>query len=129
MIHPFAQASGLTRLIERYPAPQRSEGVEREKQTVKIGVVRYRRCVTANVSSDGLYLWVRPPLSRHPPILIPWDAVRRICRTRLYGRKAVRLLIDGPEVTPLVVYEGLFKLIHPHLSKRLVEPFQWRSAR
>lgn len=124
MIQLFAQASGLTRLIERYPATQRPEGTEREKQTVKIGAVRYRRCVTANVSSQGLYLWVRPPLSRHPPILIPWAAVRRICRTTLYGRKAVRLLIAGPGVPPLILYEGLFKLIHPHLSKHLVEPFQ-----
>jgi hypothetical protein len=128
MFHLFVQASGLTRLIERYPAAQRPEGVEREKQTVKIGAVRYRRCVTINVSSHGLYLWVRPPLSKHPPVLIPWDSVRRICRTRLYGRKAVRLLIVGPQVTPLVVHEGLFKSIRPHLSRHLVEPFEWQPA-
>jgi len=114
----FARISGLTALAKHYPALSRPEGVERARQTVKVGVVRYRRCVTLVVSSSGLYLWVRPVLSRYTSVLIPWREVREILPTRLYGRRAVRLSIGNPEVGAVIVYEALFKVIQPHLDVR-----------
>jgi hypothetical protein len=113
----FGHVSGLTRLAQQYPAAERPEGVERLKQTVKIGAVRYRRCVTVNVSPQGLYLRVQPPLSRYPAVLIPWDEVKGTRRARLYGRRGIRLSIGRPEVGAVTMYEELFRLMQPYLSE------------
>jgi len=51
-----------------------------------------------NVSEAGLYLWARPLLSRHQPILIPWSEVKQAQETILYWRRAMRLSIGMPEV-------------------------------
>jgi len=115
----FAQMSELTRLARHYPATERPEGVERFKQTVKIGAVRYRSCVMVTVGPQGFYLWVRPPLGRSLAVLIPWDEVREIQRTRLYGRRAMRLSIGNPVVGTVTVYEELFRLMVPYLSHDL----------
>ena len=87
----FGHVSGLPRLVQQYPATEQPEGTERLKQTVKIGAVRYRGCVTVTVSSQGLYLRVQAPLSRYPAVLIPWDEVKGTRQARLYGRRGMRL--------------------------------------
>jgi hypothetical protein len=113
----FGHVSGLTRLAQQYPAAERPEGVERLKQTVKIGAVRYRGCVTVTVSSQGLYLRMQAPLSRYPAVLIPWDEVKGTRGARLYGRRGTRLSIGRPEVGAVTMYEELFRLTQPHLSE------------
>jgi len=82
----FAQISGWTRLAELYPATHRSEGQEYTQQTVQVGAVRYRKCMTVGIGSQGLYLWARPILSRYQPVLIPWGEIKGIKKRGCTGK-------------------------------------------
>lgn len=116
MLRVFGRVSGLNRLGQVYPAPGAPAGPVLAGQTVQIGTVRYRRCVTVNVSDAGLYLWARPILTRHQPILIPWSEVRQVQETMLYWQRAMRLSIGAPEVGSVTLLMGLFALVSPHLA-------------
>jgi hypothetical protein len=82
---------------------------------VGIARVRYRRCVTLNVSQEGLWLWVRAPLSRHPAVLIPWEEVKQVQGTRLYGQGATELSVGSPEVGRVTVYARLFEAMQRYV--------------
>ena len=102
MLWIFGRVSGLNRLGQAHPAPSPATGPTLAGRTVQIGAVRYRRCVTVNVSEAGLYLWARPLLSRHQPILIPWSEVKQAQETILYWQRAMRLSIGMPEVATVI---------------------------
>jgi hypothetical protein len=111
---PFARASGLTRLIERY-ATQADCGPERRTgQTVKVGVVRWRRCVTFCASAAGLYLQVNPFGKRYPAVLIPWTDLRPLRETLLYWGRAMAL-DAGPGVAEITVPQRLWLLMEPFM--------------
>lgn len=112
----FARVSGLNKLVERYPTTRDPGQAEQIKQTVKVGVVRYRGCVTVGIGTEGLFLWVRPPLGRQGKFLIPWDEIKRVKKGRLYGLQGVCLSIGDPEVGEITVYQSLFEQMKVHLS-------------
>ena len=105
----FSKASGLDRLAERYPAGHAPAGNDHVKQTVQVGIVRYRRCVTVGIGTEGLFLWVRPPVGRQAKLLIPWNEIRQIQEAKLYGRPGMRLSIGEPEVGEITIYRELFE--------------------
>ena len=118
MFQVFGRVSGLNRLAQAYPAPHTPTGPTLTGRTVQIGAVRYRRCVTVNVSEAGLYLWVRPVLSQHQPILIPWSEVKQVRETVLYWQRAMRLSIGMPELATVTLQMNLFDLVRPYLGVR-----------
>jgi len=118
MFWVFGRVSGLNRLAQAYPAPHTPTGPTLTGRTVQIGAVRYRRCVTVNVSEAGLYLWVRPVLSKHQPILIPWSEVKQVRETVLYWQRAMRLSIGMPELATVTLQMNLFDLVRPYLGVR-----------
>ena len=105
----FSKASGLNKLIEHYPATHDPGQAGQIKQTVKIGVVRYRGCVTVSIGPEGLFLWVRSPLGRQGKLMIPWDEIVQVRKGRLYGLQGMCLSIGEPEVGEITVYQGLFE--------------------
>ena len=111
----FARLSGYDQLKKRYPASGKLEGPAYARQTVQIGPVRYRRCVTVHISDRGLYLQPRILLTRYPPVLIPWDEIKRVTDSRIYWARAKRLSIGEPEVGTVTVPMGLYALIQPRL--------------
>ena len=111
----FTRISNLTKLAELYPALHDPEGLSHTNQTVQFGVVRYRRCVTVNISSDGFFLWAHPPLCKQAKLLIPWDEIKQVRAARLYGRQGVYLSIGDPEIGDITVYRNLFELVRAHL--------------
>lgn len=114
----FARLSGYDELARRYPAGGDPGGSKYAWQTVQIGPVRYRRCVTVHVSGQGLYLQPHLVFVRYPPILIPWDEVVRVQRSKIYYWSQARLLAIGePEVGTIRVEMGLFKLIQAYLPE------------
>jgi hypothetical protein len=117
----FARLSGYYRLVGRYPVGIEPEGPLYTRQTVQIGPVRYRRCVTVYVGPQGLYLQPRVLLIRYLPILIPWDEVVRVENAMIYWRRARRLSVGEPEVGTIAMQMGLFRLIQPYLSSKLSE--------
>ena len=112
----FARLSGFARFSERYPASGKLEGPAYARQTVQIGPVRYRRCVTVHVSDRGLYLQPRILLTRYPPVLIPWDEIKGVTDTRIYWARAKRLSIGEPQVGAVSVQMGLYALIQSYLE-------------
>ena len=112
----FAKVSGLNKLAGHYPATHDPGEVSQIKQTVKIGVVRYRRCVTVNIGTEGLFLWVRPLLGRQGRLLIPWDEIKQFRGSRMYGRQGVHMSIGDPEVGKITMYRELFELMRAHLT-------------
>ena len=125
MMHFFTQMSGWTRLARAYPAPGQPEGQRTERQTVQVGSVRFRRCVTVCVSAEGLYLRARVVLSRYAPILIPWGEIEGIQEAMVYWQRAVRLRAGNPEVGTVTVPMALLESIRPHLRPEL---FVWTDA-
>jgi hypothetical protein len=118
----FAKHSGLTGLAQRYPVTQPPTGAMLAKQTVKVGVVRYRRCVAVSIGENGLYLGVHPPLLEQGDLLIPWEEIKGAQRTRLYSRRAVRLSIGEPEFGSVTLYDGLYKRVAPYLQPGVPHP-------
>jgi hypothetical protein len=115
-LRSLAQVSGLIRLAELYPADHQPEGLKYTGQTVQVGAVRYRRCVTVCISPQGFYLSVQPKLVKYPPVLIPWGEIKKIRETRLYWQRAMLLSIGEPRVATVRVLIKLFKVIQPHLN-------------
>ena len=112
----FTQMSGLDTLVKRYPATEPSQGTRLDKQTVQIGPVRYRRCVTVQIDDAGLTLWVRPPLGRHLAIRIPWSELVPRSETRIYWARAMLLSVGQPEIATLRVQMGLYERLRPYLD-------------
>jgi len=121
----FAKASGLNKLAEHYPATHDPGGVSQTKQTVKVGAVRYRRCVTVSIGTEGLFLWVHPPLGKQGKLLIMWDEIKRIRKSRLYGRQGVHMSIGEPVVGEITVYRELFELARVYLNKGVKSPIDF----
>jgi len=114
-----ARASGWTELAKLYSVEAPPAEQQHAQQTVQIGAIRYRRCVTVGIGPQGLALWVRPSLAKFHPILIPWDEVKAVQEARLYSTKAVQLSIGEPSVATIVVYAKLFEAISPYLAPGL----------
>jgi hypothetical protein len=118
----FAKHSGLTGLAQRYPVTQPPAGATLAKQTVKVGAVRYRRCVDVSVGAGGLYLGVHPPFLEQGDVLIPWEEIKGARKTRLYSRRAVRLSIGEPEFGSVTLYKALYEQVAPYLQPGVPHP-------
>jgi hypothetical protein len=119
MYRLFAHFSGLDRLVELYPARTDPAGAKHTWQTVQIGSVVYRRCVTAHIGAEGLYLHVNPPFRSYPPLFIPWSEVSAVHPAILHWRGALRLSIGRPAVTTITCMGRLLQLIRPYLPASL----------
>ena len=117
----FVRLSGYGRLAKRYLVDREPEGQAYTMQTVQIGPVRYRRCVTVHVSLQGLYLQPRFLWIRYPPVRIPWDEIVQVENTMIYWGRAKRLSVGEPEVGTIAMQMRLFGLIQPYLNSRLSE--------
>jgi len=109
----FARLGRWGQLAARNPAPGQPRGQLLQAQTIKVGAVRYRRCVAVGLDAEGLYLRVRLPA--HAPVWIPWTELHGRWDTRLYWLKAVGLLAGQAEAVPLVFPARLYAEIEPYL--------------
>lgn len=115
-VHILAWHSGWSALAGRYRRYEGTPGGTRyAKQTLKVGSVRWRRCVDVVVSDSGLYLEARAPFYRVRPVLIPWSDLVWAGDTRLYGRPAVRVEVAGVRDVPIVLYARLAHELVAHL--------------
>ncbi|NIA28731.1 MAG: hypothetical protein GWP06_02315 [Actinobacteria bacterium] len=92
----FAKSGTWGKLAKKYPAETVPTGILLGKKTIRIGAVRYRRCVTAGLLQDGLYLATN--LSGHAPFCIPWGDFYFMGKTRIYSRQALQWSIGKPEI-------------------------------
>ena len=114
----LAWHSGWSTLAGRYRRYQGAPfGTLHERQTVKLGKIRWRRCVDVVVAREGLYMAAKLLFNRATPVLIPWDAMTWAGPTRLYGLPAYRLSVAASKAVSLVLYEALARELVPYLAR------------
>ena len=119
----FAQTSGWNALAQRYGAITEPEGRKLSRQTIKVGAVRWRLCVTVILNPQGMYLqmgyrqsWLSA-IRKHPPVLIPWPEFKAPRKGRLYlGWQAVQLSVGEPQMAAITFPMGLYKEITGYLD-------------
>ena len=113
----LGRGSGLARLAAKYPAPEVPVGELYRRQWVAVGPVSYWNTGVVAFGKQGLYLWVRPMLSRYRPVLIPWGEIRGARQTILALQRAVRFTVGDRQVATVVFTEWLFEKMRPYLKK------------
>lgn len=111
---------GWHRLGQRYATKRDVPYLNLSGTTVRVGLSHYRRSVTVGADEDGLYLsavFVLRPF--HPPLLIPWAALR--ARTReadwsYFGKNFDRMEV-GPDRVVVriesIVMDGFSRYLPP----------------
>src|SRR6476469_6745769 len=73
----LSTTGGWRRLAASFPARSQPSGRRFFLQGGKVGQVTYSGCLTIYSSQEGLHLSVWLPFRLgHPPLFIPWDAIR-----------------------------------------------------
>lgn len=115
-------------LSERYPAVEATSSVvaapsARHGQTIQVGAVRWKRCVSVCITPEGLHLLMPSPgallkvlgLMGKQPIFIPWSEIVGAEPARLFMLSGYRLLIGNPLVATVTMYAELYSAIYPYL--------------
>lgn len=113
----FAALSGWNQLAQRFPAPALPQAWHWYGETVKVGSVRYRRCMKVAALPDGLYL-AASGLLRHPPLRIPWTQMVSAAPSSFYGRPAVAVQVGAPVVATLEFPAELYQAIYTSAPRR-----------
>lgn len=84
-------SGGWGSLASRYPAPPGKPEPDLRRQTVMVGQVMWRNCVSVTLSDSGLRLDVAAPLPflAKPPMLVPWPEITAVETVRLMWEEAV----------------------------------------
>ncbi|MBX7105504.1 MAG: hypothetical protein K1X57_15570 [Gemmataceae bacterium] len=109
------KSGGWRKLADRYPSQGAPRGKLFARETIQIGVVTYKRMVTAGVADEGLYLSVWRRVA-----LIPWREVVGVGRAVLYWQSVPMLVIGEPPVATVAVSLKLFEEIQKHLPPGLL---------
>ena len=99
----FSNASGLSGLRKVYGTTPKPAGQCIAGQTIQVGKVRYRRCVSLNCSPEGFYFEVRTAFDKGGPVLIPWDVLRQSGTTNIYREPAVKLMAGKPFIAEIAI--------------------------
>jgi hypothetical protein len=83
---------------------------------LRVGPVRWRRCVTVGILPEGLYLELKVFARHYPPVLIPWRDIVRVTDTRLYWFRAKELRFSQPQTPPVTVQLNVFQEMQAKLS-------------
>ncbi|MBN2580658.1 MAG: hypothetical protein JXB10_16855 [Pirellulales bacterium] len=104
---------GWHRLAEKFPALHQPSGKPFFMQGGKVGMVTYSGCLIIYNSPEGLYLSVFL-LFRvgHPPIFIPWNAIRNARSHRFLWTESVVFDIGSPTITTLKLSKKVFEGRH-----------------
>jgi hypothetical protein len=112
----FHYLSGWSKLVERYPAVYLPADQTLKHQTVQVGPVRFRRCATVHVASEGLYLRPDVFFRSYPPVLIPWSEIVDVQTSHIYvWETAKKLSIGQPAGHTIIVTNSMFRLLEPYL--------------
>ena len=105
----FATLSKFAKIADHYSTVLPPKGENLTKQTLQIGAVRYRRCVTIDIDPEGFYFCIHVVFGKHPQIFIPWKDFRNIQESSIYRKPAKQFLIGEPPVGTIRIPEEIFK--------------------
>lgn len=94
----ISKASRQRLLLEKYSTPSPPCGQVMPRQTVKIGAVVYKRCVTVGIAPEGLYISIR-----RKTMLIPWHDLKPAGHTMLHWRQIPLYKIGDPPIAALAL--------------------------
>lgn len=78
VVYLLAWLSGWRRLVHRYHTDRKPSGPPMSPFVAMMGPVSYRGVLTIQTAPEGLYLSVMIFFRiGHPPLLIPWSAIKR----------------------------------------------------
>ncbi len=92
-----AQMSGWARLAQRFKSDSSFLGELKGWQWGKFGLANYKRCLWIGVSAEGLYIKTGPLFFFsffHPPLLIPWRAIKSIEEEKYWGIRAAKIRLS-----------------------------------
>ncbi len=118
MLGPRLKGSGGWRqLAAAYPAGSRVPDKLISRQSMKVGKIIWRNCISVGMSEEGLYLAIASPLPflKWPDLLIPWLEFHSAVSTTLFWRRHVMLGIASPEIGTITVPEELYRRMLPRL--------------
>ncbi len=102
--------SGWKRLAERYPLPHPPPPWTWCGQTLRVGAVRYRRCVSLARTPGGI--WISDlKLFRHPALCLPWPELHSPASCTVYGRPFVRLTVGRPAAATIDLPADLYRVL------------------
>ena len=101
---------GWRHLAESFPATDQPRGRRFFMQSGKVGSVNYGSCLTIYSTPNGLYLSVWFPFRLgHPPLFIPWSAVRHATTHRFLWSETVSFDVGSPSVATLQLSKRIFE--------------------
>lgn len=112
----FATLSKLSKIAEHYSTNHPPKGENLTKQTLQIGAVRYRNCVTIDIDTQGFYFCIHMIFSKHPQIFIPWKEFRDIQESKIYQKRAKEFSIGEPPVGTIRIPEEIFIKMESYLT-------------
>lgn len=100
-------------LAGHFPADSCPAGDRTSGQTLQVGRVTYKNCVTVILASEGLYLNAGFALNAFGcrPLLIPWNQFRGERPAMLHWQPSHKLQIGEPEVGTITVKQALYQQI------------------
>ena len=105
---------GWRRVAEVYGSNNPPTGQIVTGQTLQIGAVTYKRCVTVGIADEGLYvaIWRKTAL-------IPWTEFKAIGQATLYWQKVPMLTVGDPPVATMTVPVAVFQVMRGKLPTAL----------
>ena len=104
---------GWGKLAEVYGTPQPALRPDHEGETIQVGAVTYKRCVTLGVA-EGLYVSIWRKM-----VLIPWTEFKGIGQATLYWQKVPMLTVGEPPVATMTVPVAVFQVMRGKLPAGL----------
>lgn len=103
---------GWGQLKQQYRVEQPPSGTIVRRQTVKIGLVTFKQCITVGIANEGLYLsmW-------RTTVLIPWSELAAAGETTFFWRRVPVLAVGQPQFTTLTFEQGLIEKMQAHFTE------------
>ncbi len=101
---------GWGKLAEVYGSNKPPTGQITKGETIQVGAVTYKRCVTLGVADEGLYvsIWRKT-------VLIPWAEFKAVGQATLYWQKVPILTVGDPPVATMTVPVVMFDVMRAKL--------------
>lgn len=106
---------GWGKLAEVYGTNNPPTGQVTKRETIQVGAVTYKRCITLGVADEGLYvsIWRKTAL-------IPWTEFKAVGQATLYWQKVPMLTVGDPPVATMTVPVAVFQVMRGRLPVGLV---------
>jgi hypothetical protein len=112
----LSNISGLSKLADRYKTDLNPANLYLTGQTIQIGMVKFRKCVSFRADKAGLFLHINVPLWKSRKLLIPWKDLSQAGFTKIYRESAVSFNIGETYLATIAVPMQMFYFMKPFLK-------------